>query len=99
MPTASGRIVAPKCANARSPRSIIFYKEFEHDDKECEDGLTSLDCSLMVKASRIFNVAQVDGYEREEIDAGLDLIDLIASTDTFIQTTGVVIHEGGECFR
>lgn len=75
---------------------IIFYKEFESDDAEREDGLVNLDRRFMVKASRVFNVAQVDGYEREETDATADPIDPIASADAFIQATGAVVREGGE---
>jgi len=75
---------------------IIFYKEFESDDEEREDGLVNLDRRFMVKASRVFNVAQVDGYEREETDATADPIDPIASADAFIQATGAVVREGGE---
>ena len=75
---------------------IIFYKEFERDDEEREDGLTNFDRRFMVKASRVFNVEQVDGYEREEIDVTADPIDPIAAADAFIQGTGATVTEGGD---
>ena len=75
---------------------IIFYKEFERDDEEREDGLTNFDRRFMVKASRVFNVEQVDGYEREEIDVSADPIDPIAAADAFIQGTGATVTEGGD---
>ena len=76
---------------------IIFYKEFARDDDDAgEDGRTNFDRRFMVKASRVFNVEQVDGYEREDIDVSADPIDPIASADAFIQATGATVTEGGE---
>ena len=76
---------------------IIFYKEFARDDDDAgEDGQTNFDRRFMVKASRVFNVEQVDGYEREDIDVSADPIDPIASADAFIQATGATVTEGGE---
>lgn len=75
---------------------IIFYKEFARDDEAREDGLTNLDRRFMVKASRVFNVEQVDGYEREELDTSADPIDPIMAADAFVQATGATVHEGGE---
>lgn len=56
-PTASGRTVR----KGEKSSLIIFYKEFERDDEEREDGLTNFDRRFMVKASRVFNVEQVGG--------------------------------------
>lgn len=76
---------------------IIFYKEFARDDDDAgEDGQTNFDRHFMVKASRVFNVEQVDGYEREDIDVSADPIDPITSADAFIQATGATVTEGGE---
>lgn len=76
---------------------IIFYKEFAREDDDArEDGLTNLDRRFMVKASRVFNVEQVDGYEREDIDVSADPIDPIVVADAFIQGTGATVTEGGE---
>lgn len=75
---------------------IIFYKEFERDDEDREDGLTSFDRRFMVKASRVFNVEQVDGYEREELEVGADSIDPITAADAFIHRTGAHIIERGD---
>ena len=75
---------------------IIFYKEFECDDEEREDGMTNFDRRFMVKASRVFNVAQVDGFDPELIDESVDPIDPIAAAEAFVKETGALIREGGD---
>jgi len=64
---------------------IVFYKEFEVEDEVLEDGKAR---RFMAKASRVFNVAQVDGYTTPEIDQAADPIDPIAAADSFIRATG-----------
>lgn len=72
---------------------IVFYKEFEVADDEAEDGKGR---RYMAKASRVFNVAQVDGYTAPEIDQTADPIDPIEAADRFIRKTGAIIREGGD---
>jgi len=72
---------------------IVFYKEFEVEDEVLEDGKAR---RFMAKASRVFNVAQVDGYTTPEIDQAADPIDPIAAADSFIRATGASVTEGGE---
>jgi antirestriction protein ArdC len=74
---------------------IIFYKEFERDEEERQDGLQPLDRRFMVRASRVFNVAQVDGYVLDEPEPAENPVDPIARADAFIQATGARIQEGG----
>ena len=50
---------------------------------------------VYAKPSPVFNVAQVDGYERAESTADGGAIDAIAAADAFVQATGALIHEGG----
>jgi antirestriction protein ArdC len=72
---------------------IVFYKEFEVEDEVLEDGKGR---RFMAKASRVFNVAQVDGYAAPVLDQAADPIDPIAAADGFIRATGAIINEGGE---
>lgn len=50
----------------------------------------------MVRASRAFNVAQLDGYALDEPEPADNAVDPIASADAFIQATGARIQEGGQ---
>jgi antirestriction protein ArdC len=72
---------------------IVFYKEFEVEDEAAEDGKGR---RFMAKASRVFNVAQVDGYTAPEIDQSGDPIDPIETAERFIRATGAIIREGGD---
>jgi len=72
---------------------IVFYKEFEVEDEDTEDGKGR---RFMAKASRVFNIGQVDGYTTPEIDQTADLIDPIEAADRFIRGTGAIIREGGD---
>ena len=72
---------------------IVFYKEFEVEDEAAEDGKGR---RFMAKASRVFNVAQVDGYTAPEIDQSGDPIDPIETAERFIRGTGAIIREGGD---
>ena len=76
---------------------IVFYKTFARDDAAREDDPDPSDRRpiFYAKPSPVFNVAQVDGYERPESTADGEPIDPIAAADAFVQATGAVIREGG----
>lgn len=67
---------------------IIFYKELEIENDDGEK-----DKIPMARASAVFNVAQVDGYDIDIPDYGQ--IDRISQVDSFITATGAVIKPGG----
>ena len=46
------------------------------------------------KPSDVFNIEQVDGYERAKSNTDGGAIDPIAAADAFIQAAGAVIREG-----
>lgn len=75
---------------------IIFYKEFERDEAAPDDDQGTADRRFMVRASRVFNVAQVDGYVLDEPDVGADPVDPIIAADRFIQATGATVREQGD---
>jgi antirestriction protein ArdC len=75
---------------------IVFYKQFEND--ESDDGEEKSERRLfMARASRVFNIAQVDGYELpDQSEPTENLVTRIASVEEFIGKTGAKIKEGGE---
>jgi len=72
---------------------IIFYTQFDSDDDDEEKKKR-----FMIRAFRVFNVAQVDEYEfpEDEQVPEVDLIDPIEEVDDFVKATGAKINEGGE---
>lgn len=75
---------------------IIFYREFERDDDAADDEQAEAGRRFMVKASRVFNVAQVDGYQPDGIDESINPVDPIAAADRFVRASGARIREGGD---
>lgn len=67
---------------------IIFYKEIEIENDEEGDGKRRI-----IKASRVFNAEQVDGWDEPYIEG--DPLDRILVADSFVAQTGATIHEGG----
>lgn len=75
---------------------IIFYKEFDTDDADLHDNDRLKERRFMVRASRVFNVAQVDGYKRPDVDVTSDPVDPIAHADAFVKASGARIREAGD---
>ncbi len=75
---------------------IIFYKQFENDETENSENQSERRL-FMARASHVFNVAQVDGYELpDQPELTENLVTCIASVEEFISKTGAIITEGGE---
>jgi antirestriction protein ArdC len=76
---------------------IIFYKEFESADHSAvsadEEGN---DRRFVARASRVFNVAQVDGYTISTPDITENRIDPCVQAEAFIAATGAKISIGGD---
>lgn len=72
---------------------IIFYKDLPGEDESGEDSAAR---RYVVKASRVFNVAQVDGYQPEQIDPDSNPVDPIVRADEFVVSSGAMIREGGD---
>ncbi len=77
---------------------IIFYKQFDADDQAEKSGSdqSNDDRRFIARASRVFNIAQVDGYVLSEPDISTDRIDPILAAESFIAGAGVSIAVGGE---
>lgn len=72
---------------------IVFYRELEADDDEQEDARPR---RAVARASRVFNVAQVDGYEADESALTEDRIDPVEAVEAFVVATGADIIETGQ---
>lgn len=73
---------------------VIFYKEFDAQpdpDDASDDGKRRV-----ARASRVFNAAQVDGYEAAVQPDPLGPIERIAAADLFVSATGARIEHGGD---
>ena len=77
---------------------IIFYKQFDADDQAEQSGSDQFndDRRFIARASRVFNIAQVDGYVLSEPDISTEQIDPILAAESFIASTGANITVGGE---
>lgn len=73
---------------------VIFYKAYDTapdpDDAE-DDGKRRV-----ARASRVFNVAEVDGFELPDAPVLLGPIERIAAADRFIGAAGARIEHGGD---
>ncbi len=75
---------------------VIFYKEFERDDEDSDRNDEQPRKRLMARASRVFNVAQVDGYTPKEVEPVANPVASIDAADRFITATKAKISHGGE---
>lgn len=76
---------------------IVFYREFDNDrdgDQSGDDDDRRRRC--MARASRVFNIAQVDGYVATEPTHDDNRVDPIASAEAFVASTGAHVVEGGD---
>lgn len=75
---------------------IIFYKEFERDDDATDNDGGTQDRRFMARASRVFNLAQVDGYTAPVVEQAVNPISPIVAAEEFVSRTGATVREGGE---
>lgn len=75
---------------------VIFYKELEPCQSEQSSDDDAGNRRFMARASRVFNIAQVDGYTMPEVDEASDRIDPCDAAETFIASTGAKISVGGD---
>ena len=76
---------------------VIFYKELESGQADqSSDDEASGNRRFMARASRVFNIAQVDGYTMPEVNEAEDRIDPCVAAEAFIATTGAKISVSGD---
>lgn len=80
---------------------VVFYKTFEVEDVNEQTGEVEAGERMIARASRVFNAAQVEGFEivAEELPEE-PAFDPIERAETFAVATGAQIEEGGDkaCF-
>lgn len=80
---------------------VIFYKTFEIEDVNEQTGEVEAGERMIARASRVFNAAQVEGFEivAEELPEE-PAFDPIERAEAFAAATGARIEEGGDkaCF-
>ena len=75
---------------------IVFYKQFENDEANDKEEQSERRM-FMARASRVFNVAQVEGYELPDQPGPTEnLVTRIASVEEFIGRTGAIIYASGD---
>lgn len=80
---------------------VVFYKTYQVEDVNEQTGETEAGERMIARASRVFNAAQVEGFEivAEELPER-PAFDPIARAEGFAAATGAQIEEGGNraCF-
>ncbi len=75
---------------------VIFYKEYEADPSTVNENAGDDGKRRVAKASYVFNVAQVEGYNQEQIIKQQPPMERILKADQFIQSSCATIHQGGD---
>ena len=80
---------------------VVFYKTYDVDQTNPKTGQTEQGERMVARASRVFNAAQVDGFDLPTTDLPDEpTFTPIFKAETFVSETGAVIEEGGDraCF-
>ena len=80
---------------------VVFYKTFEVEDVNEQTGEVEAGERMVARASRVFNAAQVEGFEIVAENLPEEpAFDPIARAESFAAATGAQIEEGGgkACF-
>lgn len=76
---------------------VVFYKTFEVEETDPDTGECENGERMMARASRVFNAAQVEGFELAAEDLpDVPLFDPIQRAEAFAAATGALIEEGGD---
>jgi antirestriction protein ArdC len=76
---------------------VIFYKTFEIEDQNEQTGEAEKGERMIARASRVFNAAQVDGFEIEVQELPEEpAFDPIQRAEGFAAATGAIITEQGD---
>jgi antirestriction protein ArdC len=78
---------------------IIFYRDLQPHERDTQSSGDDDDRGnrfFVARASRVFNVAQVDGFELPAIEPSIDRIDPCVAAEAFIAATGANITVVGE---
>ncbi|MGC4410940.1 DUF1738 domain-containing protein (plasmid) [Rhizobium rosettiformans] len=87
------------CQVRRQEKSslVVFYKTFDVEQVNDQTGEDEPAERKVLRASWVFNAAQVDGFPLDQVDIPyLPAFDPIARAEAFVTATGAVIEEGGD---
>ncbi|MGC4411057.1 DUF1738 domain-containing protein (plasmid) [Rhizobium rosettiformans] len=87
------------CQVRRQEKSslVVFYKTFDAEQINDQTGEAEQGERKVLRASWVFNAAQVDGYPLDQVDIpDLPAFDPIARAEAFVAATGAVIEEAGD---
>jgi antirestriction protein ArdC len=73
---------------------VIFYKDYAPAEGAASED--DPERRFVARASRVFNVSQVEGYVSPEAEASVDRIDASQAAEAFIAATGATISIGGD---
>jgi len=73
---------------------VIFYKDYAPAEGAASED--DPERRFVARASRVFNVSQVEGYVSSEAEASVDRIDPSQAAEAFIAATGAIISIGGD---
>lgn len=73
---------------------VIFYKDYAPAEGAASED--DPERRFVARASRVFNVSQVEGYVSPESEASVDRIDPSQAAEAFIDGTGAKISIGGD---
>ncbi|WP_395782283.1 ArdC family protein [Aquidulcibacter sp.] len=75
---------------------IIFYRDLAPSDQDNASNDDRGSRTFVARASRVFNVAQVDGFTVPELQTSVDRIDPCEAAEALIACTHVKISIGGD---
>lgn len=77
---------------------IVFYKTLQHERENPDSGETEAHRVPMARASRVFNVAQVDGYALDAPEEVLPAVQIepVEAADHLVRASAAEVREGGE---
>lgn len=75
---------------------IIFYRDLEPSDQDSASNDDRGSRAFVARASRVFNVAQVDGFTVPELQTSVDRIDPCEAAEALIASTHAKISIGGD---
>jgi antirestriction protein ArdC len=75
---------------------IIFYRDLEPSDQDNASNDDRGSRAFVARASRVFNVAQVDGFTVPELQTSVDRIDPCEAAEALIASTHAKISIGGD---
>ncbi|MFL0694480.1 MAG: ArdC-like ssDNA-binding domain-containing protein [Agrobacterium tumefaciens] len=85
------------CQVRRGEKSslVVFYKVFDVEQVNDQTGEAEPAERKVLRASWVFNAAQVDGFALDQVDIpDRPAFDPIARAEAFVKATGAVIEEG-----